>query len=224
MFAKIGCLVVVAPLLAADPPDDAKKGPPELHGTWRLVSAVSESGEADVPQPGPAIVIRKDRVLDGGEEIASILTAEGAKQWEIDFHFGDKDRIYEGICAVEEEKLKICLNRRSDGLKERPDGFVLDGHPFWALVTLEKIKADEVGQGAGFVGVALRVDDETKEVVIADVLDGGPAKKAGLMKDDILLAVDGAGVTGIRQAVEAVRRAKNCSCASVGPAKSRIRN
>ena len=45
-------------------------------------------------------------------------------------------------------------------------------------------------------------------MIIAEVLDGTPAKKAGLMKDDVLLAVGGAGVSRIRQAVEAMRGAK----------------
>ena len=105
-------------------------------------------------------------------------------------------------------KLKICLNRRSDGLKERPDGFELDGHPSWGLLTFEKVKDGEIVDGAGYVGLELRFDEETNEVVVVDVFDGAPADKAGLMKDDVLLDVGGSKVTGIRQAVEAVRRAK----------------
>jgi uncharacterized protein (TIGR03067 family) len=208
MVSSIVCLLLVAPLLLADPPDDEKKGPAELQGAWRLVSAVSETGEADIPEPGPALVIKKDRVLYGGEEIATFLMGAESKSREIDFHFGNKDRIYEGLCAIDEEKLKICLNRRGDGVKERPDSYSLDGHPSWALLTFEKLKADEIGPGTGFVGLALRGDSETKEVIIAEVLDGSPAKKAGLMRDDVLLAVGGAGVTRIRQVVEAMRGAK----------------
>jgi uncharacterized protein (TIGR03067 family) len=208
MASRLNCLLLAAPLFLAAPPDDEKNGPPELQGVWRLVPAVSETDEADVAEPRPAIVVKKDRVLYADEEIAVVLAGGDAKSREIDFHFGNKDRVYEGLCAIEEKKLKICLNRRSDGVKERPDSFSLDGHPSRTVVTFEKIKADEVGPGTGFVGMALRRDEETKDVVVAEVLEGSPAKKAGLMKDDILLAVGGAGVTGIRQAVAAVRRAK----------------
>jgi uncharacterized protein (TIGR03067 family) len=207
MIAKTTCLLA-ALLPLADPPEASQKSPLEMQGAWRLVAAVSETGEAEVPQPGLVIVIKQDRVLYGGEEIATILSGADAKPQEIDFHFGSKDRTCEGICAVAEEKLKICLNRRGDGLKERPDAFSVDGHPFWALITLEKIKADEIGPGTGFVGLVLRENEETKEVVVGDVLDGGPAKKAGLLPDDILLAVGGAEVTDIRQAVTGVRHAR----------------
>jgi uncharacterized protein (TIGR03067 family) len=208
MVFKIVCLLLATPMFLADPSEDEKKGPAELQGAWRLVAAVSETGESDVPEPGPVIVIRKDRVLYGGEEIATLLTGADPKSREIDFHFGNKDRIYEGLCAIDGEKLKICLNRRGDGIKERPDSYSLDGHPSWALLTFEKVKADEIGPGTGFVGMALRFDKETNEVGVAEVVDGSPAKKAGLMKDDILLAVGGAGVTDVRQAVAEVRRAK----------------
>jgi hypothetical protein len=208
MVSRFACLLLAAPLLLADPPDDEKKGPAELQGAWRLISAVSETSEADIPEPAPAIVIKKDRVLYGGEEIATLLTGADPKSRQIDFHFGNKDRIYEGLCTIEEERLKLCLNKRGDGVKERPDSYSLDGHPSWALLTFEKVKADEIGPGTGFVGMALRFDKETNEVVVAEVLDDSPAKKAGLMKDDVLLAVGGTGVTDIRQAVAAVRRAK----------------
>ncbi len=208
MVAKIACLLLAAPLLLAGPPDDEKDEPAELQGAWKLVSAVSETGEAELPEPGPAIVIKKDRVMYGGEEIATLLMGADPKSREIDVHFGNKDRIYEGLCAIDDEKLKICINRRGDGVKERPDAFKLEGHPSWALLTFDKAKADEVGPGTGFVGLALRFDKDPDEVVIAEVLDGSPAKKAGLMKDDVLLAVGGARVTGIRPAVAAIRRAK----------------
>jgi hypothetical protein len=216
MITRLACLFIAAPWLLADPPEDVKTGPAAMQGAWRLVSAVSESGEADVPRPGPAIVIKQDRVLYGEEDIATILSGTDAKTHEFDFHFGNKDRIYEGVGAIEEEKLKICLNRRSDGLKERPGSFSLQGHPFWALLTLEKIKADEIGPGIGFVGLALREDEETKEVVVAEVLDGAPAKKAGLMKEDVLIAVGGAAVVGIRQASDAIRRTRPGDELSIG--------
>jgi uncharacterized protein (TIGR03067 family) len=208
VVSRIACLLLAAPLLLADPPDDEKTGPAELQGAWRLISIVSETGEAELPEPGPAIVIKKDRVLYGGEEIATLLSGADAKSREIDFHFGNKDRIYEGLCAIDGEKLKICLNRRDDGVKERPDSYSVDGHASWALLTFEKVKPDEIGPGAGFAGLVLRFDKEKNEVVVAEVLDGSPAKKAGLMKDDVLMAVGGAGVTDILQAVAAVRRAK----------------
>jgi uncharacterized protein (TIGR03067 family) len=208
MIATIACLLAAAPVLAADPPADVRKGPAELQGAWRLVSVAAEAGSVNLPDPRPALVIKGDRVLYGGEEIARVSTDSASDPKLIDLRFPGPGRVYEGVYAVEKDSLKVCLNGRTEGVKERPDSFSTKGHPARRLLSFERIKPDDVGAGSGFVGLALRFDQWRKEVIVDQALDGSPAQKAGLRRGDVLREVGGAGVTDLRSAVEAVRRAK----------------
>jgi hypothetical protein len=72
MLPRLAFLLLAAPLVAADPPAD-------LQGGWRLVSveAADEAADVPLPEPKPALVIKGDRVLYGGHEIAR-LTADPA--------------------------------------------------------------------------------------------------------------------------------------------------
>ncbi|MGI5935797.1 MAG: S41 family peptidase [Oscillospiraceae bacterium] len=47
------------------------------------------------------------------------------------------------------------------------------------------------------VGITLQIIAETGEMKIVSVIEGSPAEKAGIAADDVLLAVDGASVTGM---------------------------
>ena len=100
------------------------------------------------------------------------------------------------------------LNGKPEGVKERPGGFDLEGHPAWRLLTFERIKPDEVGPGPAFIGLQLRLDTDTKEVVVQAPLDKTPAKAAGLLKDDVLLGVGGTNVEDLLGAINFVRKAK----------------
>ena len=208
MFAGIVYLFAAANLLAADRPSDIRKGPAELQGTWRLVSVEAEAGAFSLPDPRPGLVIKGDRVRYGGEEIARVSADPATNPKVFDLRFAKPERVYEGVYTVKKDSLKICLNGRSEGVKERPDSFSIKDHPSWRLLSFERVKTGSAGPGTGFVGLALRIDKERKEVIVEQVLDGGPAKKAGLRKDDVLLDVGGARVTDLLSAVQAVRRGK----------------
>jgi S1-C subfamily serine protease len=144
-----------------------------------------------------------------GEQELALITGESAQgPYPLDLSFNEPDKIYEGICTLDERELKICFNSRRTGLKERPDSFSLDGHPERRLLSFERVKPDEIKPSPGFVGMALRFDDEKKEVVVVSVLEHSPAMAAELRKDDVLVAIGGAGPGGLREAVAAVRRAK----------------
>ena len=54
------------------------------------------------------------------------------------------------------DTLKVCLNGQSAGVKERPTGFALDGHPAWRRLTFERIKPADATPGPAFVGLVLR--------------------------------------------------------------------
>jgi uncharacterized protein (TIGR03067 family) len=203
MLVRLSFVLLAAPLLAAGPPAD-------LQGIWRLTAVGAEADAASVPlpDPRPALVIKGDKVLYGGHEIATLAADPKAEPRVIDLKFVEPERTYEGVYRLDKGTLTVCLNGKSEGVKERPDGFGLDGHPAWRLLTFEKIQPEEAGPGAAFVGLVLRLDTDTKEVVVQMPLDKSPAKAAGLLKDDVLLSVGGTGVEDLLGAINLVRKAK----------------
>jgi uncharacterized protein (TIGR03067 family) len=208
MFTRIACLLLALPLLGVAPPSDAKKGPAELQGAWRLVSVDTEGEPANLPDPEPVLVIEGERVLYGGEAIARISTDATTSPKVIDMRFNNPERIYEGVYAAKNDSLKVCLNAYTEGVKERPDAFSVKEHPAWRLLSFERVKPEEAGTGTGFVGLSLRFDEKHKVVIVNAALDGSPAKKVGLCKDDILLEVGGVRVADLPSALKAVRAAK----------------
>src|SRR4051794_8195412 len=111
MLPRLAVLLLAAPLVAADPPAD-------LQGGWRLTAAEAEAGPVDLPDTGPALVIKGDRVLHGGREIARLTADPAADPKVLDLHFTGPDRTYEGIYSIEKDALKVCLNGHSEGVKE----------------------------------------------------------------------------------------------------------
>jgi uncharacterized protein (TIGR03067 family) len=206
MTAKI-CLLLGAALVG-QPPADAKKVAAELRGAWRLEAVRNAEGESMLPEPRPSLLIEGDRLLYGGEEVARLAADSATDPKIFDLRFRGPDRGYEGIYRLDKDELKICLNGRSEGAKERPSGFSPEGQADWRVLTLTRIKPSEVGPGSGFVGLMLGLDGESKAVVVQSVLEGTPAKAAGLRKGDVLLDVAGAAASNLNTAVSAVRRAK----------------
>src|SRR5262249_15115681 len=129
----------------------------------------------------------------------------------IDLAFRNPERVCEGIYSVDGDTLKLCVNRQSEGVKERPNVFSTEGKPEWRLLVLKRDKdrkADDLDGLGGFVGMQLGTADEGKKVVIQATLDNSPAKKADLKKDDILLQVTGQDVTGLRACVRMIQGVK----------------
>src|SRR5262249_21846037 len=185
---------------------------PELQGMWKLVSVESNGTATGLSDRQPRWIIKGNKVVYGGEEIALLTVDAAAAPKIIDLTFRDPKRVFEGIYAVEKDTLKICLNKQTDGVKERPDSFSTKDKKNRRLLTFEREKAgkdkDAMEGLTGFVGLVLRQDKDPNGVSLGDVLDGGPAKKAGLRKGDVLLKIGGEDMTEIRSAVEAVRRTR----------------
>lgn len=201
-------LLSSAPLRADDPPP---KGTAELQGVWKLVS-VESGGESADPLGGnsPRWVVKGDKVLYGGEEIAKLTADPTTNPRVIDLKFGKPDRVYEGIYAVEKDTLKICLNRRADA-KDRPSKLATKDQEDWRMLVFEREKAapPKPTDGlTGFVGLSLRADEDNKAVVVNAPIEGSPADKAGLKKDDIILKVGGTAATDLKTAINAVRETK----------------
>lgn len=206
MIAALACVLAA---LAADPSAEPGTAAAEVQGTWRLVSVEAEAGSVELPEARPLLTIEGDRVLFGGEEFARVSADSTTQPKVFDLRFPDPQRTYEGIYTASKDSLKVCLNGRAEGVKERPNSFALVEQPVRRLLTFERVTVgQDVVAGNGFVGMALRRDEDRNEILIQNVLEGSPAKKAGLRPDDVLVNVAGDAVTDLRSAVEAVRRAK----------------
>ncbi len=109
---------------------------------------------------------------------------------------------------MDRETLKVCLNRRSEGGQGAASHLLSTrGHDSWRLLVFRRVVEGEY-RDPGFVGLALGVDDASKQVVVEDLLEDTPAAKSGLKKGDVLLAIDGADVTDLPSAIRAVRASK----------------
>jgi uncharacterized protein (TIGR03067 family) len=213
MLVRIAVLLILtAPLRAADRPADTKahKGVPELQGNWKLIT-IEANGEAnDLTGNQPRWVIKGDKVFYGGDELAVLTADPSATPKLVDVQFLNPKRVFEGIYAIEQDMLRICLNKQTEGVKERPHALSTKDHENWRLLVFEREHSDaNATEGlTGFVGVALRLDAERQQVVVNEVFAESPAQKAGLKKDDVVLKIAGGEVTTLRSAVEAVRRSQ----------------
>lgn len=210
MFWVVSGVIVALVGFTADLEDKPATMPPsELQGTWRLVS-VEIRGEVNDPATSyPRWVIKGDKVIYGGEELASISADASTSPKSIDLAFRDPKSNYEGIWSIDKDKLTICLNGRSETVKERPVEFSTKDKDNMRLLVFERVKnkrEDPTGDAAGFVGLVMRFDNKTKQIIVNDVLAGSPAKKAGLKKDDVILKMAGAAATDLASAVNSVRQ------------------
>jgi uncharacterized protein (TIGR03067 family) len=191
----------------ADEPEAAARSP--LQGTWKLVSVESKDGMADLPDPRPTVEIDKSRLLYGGEEVATVAVAAEGELKSFDLTMGKPKRTFEGVYVLEKEVLTVCLNGQTDGVKERPTSVSIEGHPAWRLLKFEQIKPEDAVPGKGYVGMALRHDNDHKDhILIAAIIEDSPASKADLQKDDQIVRINGEAPGDLMQAVNAVRKAK----------------
>lgn len=210
-FLVVACLAVtstVGSVCADDPP---AKGPKELQGLWKLVSVESE-GIANDPMGGkPKWVIKGDKVFYGGVEIAELKVDASTSPKIVDLKLRDPERVYEGIYEVEKGKLKLCLNRLTEGAKDRPGKFSTQDQSEWRLLVFEQekdAKGDPNEGLSGYVGLQLKKGEENNEVVVVSPLKDSPADKAGFKKDDVIMKVAGAAVADLQGAINTVRKAK----------------
>jgi uncharacterized protein (TIGR03067 family) len=211
MLTGIICLLTIAsPCLGANQPTKAgaKEGVAELQGAWKLVSVELHGKVIDFTDKQPRLVIKGNKVQHVGQEIAVLSADPAATPKIIDLSFLSPKKVLEGIYAVEKDTLKICVNTQIDGVKERPDGFSTKDKEPWRVLVFERTKEDAPDNPNGFAGLALGFDKDRKAVVVASVIDGSPAKKAGLLKDDAILKVGGKDITDVLGAVDAVRQTK----------------
>jgi len=146
MDAKIACFLImmVLPCALSDSPE-ARSGKElaELQGIWKLVSLEMDGKATEFAEKPPKWVIKENKVFYGGDELAELTIDAKTIPTCIDLGFRQPRRVYEGVYAVTGETLKICVNRLTEGVKERPLEFSTAGKPDWRLLVFKRIKAGE---------------------------------------------------------------------------------
>jgi uncharacterized protein (TIGR03067 family) len=208
------CLLVslVFAFTAQAQPEGAKlkKELADMQGVWRLIGFEIDGKEILLQeQKQPHWVIKGDKVLWGGEELAKLTVDAAAKPKCLDLDFVKSKRVHEGIYQLEKDRFKICLAVMADGVKDRPLIFDTKGIDKYRTLVFERAKpGSELDGVPGFVGVQLRIDDRTKEVQVELALKGSPAEKAGFKKDDVILKVGGDAAGTLQETVNLVRQIK----------------
>jgi uncharacterized protein (TIGR03067 family) len=188
----------------------AKKALEQLQGVWKLTT-FEVNAEAGEPGTSFVWVIKGNKVLYANQELAEVSLFPKVTPKGIDLTFLKPIRTYEGIYVLEGDTLKLCVNQRTEGLKERPQEFTTRDKSDWRLLTFKK-ETDPKVTGtedlAGFVGIMIGLDEEKKGVVITGIIPDSPAEKADVKKDDLLLQVGGVTASNLRTVVTAIRYVK----------------
>src|SRR5262245_1046929 len=205
---KIVLGLIAASFMIAEPQSVAGAEPDQssaaLTGNWRLVS-VEANGETQQLDDDVRWVVKDNKVLYGSEPLATVVNYSTSMPKGIDLTFVESSALYEGIYLLDKDELKICLNTRTVGTKERPFEFATMYKPDLRILTFQRL-APDIGpeNQKGFIGMVLSV--ENQEVVISDVVGKSPAEKAGLRARDVLLMVDNDNATDLQTTIDAVRR------------------
>src|SRR5207253_3690172 len=108
----------------------------------------------------------------------------------------------EGIYVIEKDRLKVCLNTRTNGPKERPSDFTTKDKPNLRVFTFQRISPDDgPGPQKGFVGMALALQGDAPAVAVQTVIPNSPAEKAGLKAGDVVLRVGDENVRDLESTV-----------------------
>jgi uncharacterized protein (TIGR03067 family) len=99
------------------------KGLTELQGTWKL-TALQRNGETvDLAERSSRWVIQGKQIFYGGEILATLNVDAATSPRILDLGFVQPERTCEAVYMLDKDTLKICLNRQTEGAKERPDRF-----------------------------------------------------------------------------------------------------
>jgi uncharacterized protein (TIGR03067 family) len=213
MLMRTSLLLVVAAasLTHAQPATDkVKKELADWQGVWRLIGFEVDGKEALLQEHKQIRwVIKDDKVLYGGDHLATLTLDPETDPKCVDLGLVRLKRVHEGIYKLDKDRLKICIGMMTEGVKDRPLKFDNEGiDKYRTLLFVRDKPGTEMEGAAGFVGVQLRIDADTKKVQIADTIKDCPAEKAGLKKDDLILKVNGNAVEDLQQTVGQMRQLK----------------
>src|SRR5262245_59233447 len=130
MTPRIAPTILVAALtVAASRPAEAgdRKALRPLQGTWTLVSMEIDGQVQEFPDRPPRWVIKGKTVRYAGQPLAVLALDPTTTPPNMDLTFLKPKRVYEAVYAVDRDTLKVCVNRLTEGVKERPLGFATRG-------------------------------------------------------------------------------------------------
>jgi uncharacterized protein (TIGR03067 family) len=183
----------------------------DWQGYWKLSSITRQDEEQDLSNDQIVVSFQDDKFLYGSDVVGTLRVSGETNPQTIDLTLAGTTEAIEGIYTVEDDTVKICFQWDLTGVKERPSDFSTKDLPARRLLVLKRapdIKKGEEPPARGFVGLVLRRDENTEELVIADTIPNSPARKAGVEAEDVLQQIDGAKFADLVQAVARVRRSK----------------
>jgi uncharacterized protein (TIGR03067 family) len=205
-------VLVSLPLAVARADEDAaKKALAEWKGHWQLVSITQGEMPLEFEAEKFVCFARDDKFLYGGQPFVTFSVQPESSPKGVDLKFQGMTESKDGIYAIEGDTLKICLNWDDAGIKERPADFTVKDHPTWRLMEFRRVKDLKEGDeppARGFVGIALKTEQDQEGITIFDIVPDSPAKKAGVEPGDILMQLDGVKATDLTSTVDRCRRAK----------------
>lgn len=126
------------------------------------------------------------RLLGGG-----LKTTQ--KNLPVNLDYTSVEQVYDELRANYDGKLDV--NKLMDGLKQ---GLVAaSGDPYTEYMSPEKAKEFQSQLDGSFEGIGAQLGkNDAGNVIIVSPIDGFPAKKAGLLPNDVIAQVDGKDTTG----------------------------
>src|SRR6266536_3317829 len=100
-FAAFAAAFVFALVAPATGHDGAKKLLPELQGVWKLVSLEREGDVREFPDRAPHWVVKGDKVVYGGAELATFTPDSTTTPKCLDFTFRTPKGEHEGIYTLD---------------------------------------------------------------------------------------------------------------------------
>jgi len=211
MLLQAACLFLPLVALGAEDKKGAapKEKPAPWEGTWKLVSIERDGETRMLPDPQPRWVIKEGKVFYGGEELAALTVDATTMPPCVDLAFRKPKAAYEGIYALGDKALKICIG--ADGSKERPLEFATKDKAGLRILVLER---EEPREGlefegvTGYIGTGLRIE-KGKGIAVSGTEDGSNAARAGLRPGDLIVKIGTTEVQeDLRAAIGAIQRSK----------------
>ena len=115
------------------------------------------------------------------------------KNLPVNLDYTSVEQVYDELRANYDGKLDV--NKLMDGLKQ---GLVAaSGDPYTEYMSPEKAKEFQSQLDGSFEGIGAQLGkNDAGNVIIVSPIDGFPAKKAGLLPNDVIAQVDGKDTTG----------------------------
>lgn len=203
------CLITCSMVLAIDIPStqEAKT----IEGRWRLESVEENGKPVDLGEHRPRWVIKGNSVQYAGDPLAELKLDSSTTPKCIDVNWAKPKRSYEGIYSLEGDTLKLCINRDTEGTKDRPQDFTTEGKSNLRLLTFKRDTEesnDPLLGVVGFVGIMIGRSEDQKQVIVVGSLAGSPAEKVGLLKDDVVLSLNSNSFSELQEVVAYVRKQK----------------